>query len=67
VHGALVAALVLAGRRYSKPWCSSPVRCLTTIDLRSIVDLPETPGVLLTARQTVVEPSLSQTFWDWHV
>ena len=64
VHGALIAALVLAGRRYSKAWCDASVRCLTTIDLRSIVkNLPEAPGVLLTACQTVIESTSNQTFW----
>jgi len=41
----LVAALVLAGRRPILSLVQFSVRCLTTIDLRSIVDLPETPGV----------------------
>ena len=34
VHGALVAALALAGKRYSTTWKAGPVRCLSPIDIR---------------------------------
>jgi hypothetical protein len=34
VHAALVAALTMAGKRFSEEWNAAPVRCISPIDMR---------------------------------
>ncbi|ADV84877.1 phthiocerol/phthiodiolone dimycocerosyl transferase family protein [Terriglobus saanensis] len=65
VQGALVAAFVMAGRHYSKAWRTSSVRCLNTMDLRSMMHLPMTSGVLLAGHHAVYEASQSLPFWEF--
>ena len=40
MHGALIAAFFLAGRRSSQRWHTAPVVCFSPIDLRPMLSLP---------------------------
>ncbi|MEI9980170.1 MAG: hypothetical protein WDN23_14435 [Edaphobacter sp.] len=64
VHAALVTALMQAGRRYSEEWNAEPVRCLSTIDMRKSLEIPDTPGLLIGAHIAPVPPSEETSFWD---
>jgi Phthiocerol/phthiodiolone dimycocerosyl transferase C-terminus len=64
VHSALVAALTLAGKRYSEKWKMGPVRCSTPIDMRKTLEIPDVAGMLvLTHRAPVLTPE-GASFWD---
>lgn len=65
VHGALVAAFVIAGRRCSEMWRKSSVSCFSSIDLRTMMNLQTTNGVLLTGHRSEVDASLSLAFWEF--
>ena len=49
VHAALVAALTLAGKRYSKEWNAGPVRCVSPIDMRRTLGIPDAAGLLISS------------------
>ncbi len=52
VHGALCAALVLASRDVSAAWREIPLRILSPINARPLLDAGESCGVFLGANQT---------------
>jgi hypothetical protein len=64
VHAALVAALTLAGKRYSDAWQVGPVRCMSPIDMRKALGLPDAAGLLLSLHQGPVPTSDGASFWD---
>ena len=64
VHGALVAAMTLAGKRYSDEWNAGPVRCQSTIDMRRTLGIPDVPGFLISAHKTPVLTPEGASFWD---
>jgi hypothetical protein len=64
VHAALVAALTLAGRRYSDAWQVGPVRCMSPIDMRKALGLPDAAGLLLSLHQGPVPTPDGASFWD---
>jgi len=63
VHGALCAALVLAGRQVSPHWRESPVRVFSPVDARPTLDVGEDCGVFLGA-VTVTFEDKTTGFWD---
>ncbi len=64
VHAALVAALTLAGKRYSDAWRVGPVRCMSPIDMRKTLGLPDAAGLLLSLHQGPVPTTDGASFWD---
>ena len=64
VHAALVAALTLAGKRYSDAWRVGPVRCMSPIDMRKALGLPDAAGLLISLHQGPVPTSDGASFWD---
>jgi hypothetical protein len=64
VHAALVAALTLAGKRYSEKWNSGPVRCMSTIDMRRTLGIPDAAGVLFSSYLAPVLTPDGASFWD---
>jgi len=63
VHAALVAALTLAGKRYSA-WNAGPVRCLSPIDMRKALKIPDAAGLLIAAHHGPVATPDGASFWD---
>jgi hypothetical protein len=64
VHAALVAALTLAGKRYSDAWQVGPVRCMSPIDMRKTLGLPDAAGLLISLHQGLVPTADGASFWD---
>jgi hypothetical protein len=64
VHAALVAALTLAGKRYSDAWQVGPVRCMSPIDMRKTLGLPDAAGLLISLHQGPVPTPDGASFWD---
>ncbi len=63
VHGALCAAVVLAGRKLAAPWRDQPVRLLSPAEARSILDIDESCVVAIGAFATAFEPDVT-SFWE---
>jgi hypothetical protein len=64
VHAALVAALTLAGKRYSEAWNVGPVRCFSPIDMRGALKIPDAAGLLIGAHLGSVPTPDGASFWD---
>ncbi|WP_130418441.1 phthiocerol/phthiodiolone dimycocerosyl transferase family protein [Edaphobacter modestus] len=64
VHAALVAALTLAGKRYSEKWNAGPVRCMSPIDMRRTLGIPDAAGVLISSYLAPVLTPDGASFWD---
>jgi hypothetical protein len=64
VHGALCAALTLAGREVSSNWASAPVRILSPFNMRKQLGIGEDCGLFVWAGIVPVEPSAPAGFWD---
>jgi NRPS condensation-like uncharacterized protein len=64
VHAALVAALTLAGKRYSEKWKVGPVRCMSPIDMRKTLTIPDAAGMLLSTHHAPVLTPDGLSFWD---
>ena len=63
VHGALCAALVLASREVSAAWREIPLRILSPINARPLLDAGESCGVFLGATTSVFDRQAID-FWD---
>ena len=63
VHAALVATLTLAGKRRSE-WNSGPVRCVSAIDMRRTLGIPDAVGVLISSHHAPVLAPEEASFWD---
>ena len=63
VHGMLCAALVLASREVFASWREIPLRILSPINARPLLDAGESCGVFLGATTTVFD-SQAMEFWD---
>src|SRR5262249_3384189 len=63
VHGALCAALVLASREVFAPWREIPLRILSPINARPLLDAGESCGVFLGATTSVFDRQ-GAGFWD---
>jgi hypothetical protein len=64
VQGALVAAAVIAGRQLSQEWNERSLVCLTPVDNRPLLHLPDQPGLLFSGHVDVIAPSAELLFWD---
>jgi hypothetical protein len=64
VHAALVVALTLAGKQYSKQWSAGPVRCASPIDMRKTLGIPDAPGLLISTHHGAVPIPDRASFWD---
>jgi hypothetical protein len=64
VHGALCAALVLAGRQSINEWRGKPVRVLSPIDIRQLVGMGEHFGLFVSAAPISFEPDAGTDFWE---
>jgi hypothetical protein len=64
VHAALVAALTLAGKRYSEKWKMGPVRCTSPIDMRKTLNIPDAVGMLVSLHHAPVLTPGWASFWD---
>jgi NRPS condensation-like uncharacterized protein len=65
VHGALCAALVLAGRKTSSTWRKQTVRVMTPINARAPLGAGEACGVYLAGGSIVpFQPGDSRAFWE---
>jgi phthiocerol/phthiodiolone dimycocerosyl transferase-like enzyme/condensation domain-containing protein len=64
VHGALCAALVIAGRRDLVPkWRDIPVRIMSPVNARRVLGVGEDCGVFVGAATAVANPDQTD-FWD---
>jgi hypothetical protein len=64
VHAALVAALTLAGKRYSEAWNVGPVRCVSPIDMRKSLKIADAAGLLIGTHHASVPTPDGASFWD---
>jgi hypothetical protein len=64
VHAALVAALTLAGKRHSREWNAGPVRCMSPIDMRRMLGIPDAAGMLISSHQAPILTPDGVSFWD---
>ncbi|HTF70757.1 MAG TPA: hypothetical protein VK638_49610 [Edaphobacter sp.] len=64
VHAALIAALTLAGKRYSEKWNVGPVRCVSPIDMRKTLNIPDAAGMLVSLHHGSVLTPDGALFWD---
>ncbi len=63
VHGALCAALVSAGRQVSADWREIPLRIMSPINTRQLLDVGESCGVFVGAATGVFDGQ-PMDFWD---
>jgi hypothetical protein len=64
VQSALVAALAVAGRHWSVAWREAPIRYAIAMDVRNVLSILDTPGLLVSAYLGAIEPSPDRSFWD---
>ena len=64
VHGALCAAVVLAGREASRDWDSNPVRVLSPFSLRKQLGIGEDCGVFVRASGVTMPLAPIAEFWE---
>jgi hypothetical protein len=64
VHAALVAALTLAGKHHSEKWRVGPVRCVSPIDMRKTLNIPDAVGMLVSLHHGHVLTPDEVSFWD---
>jgi hypothetical protein len=64
VHAALVVALTLAGMQHSKEWSAGPVRCMSPIDMRTALGIPDAAGLLISLHHGPVLIPVGASFWD---
>ncbi len=64
LHGVLSAALVLAGRQISMEWRQRPVRVLSPIDLRKMLDPQEDCVLRVGVGLTALDPGEAPDFWE---
>lgn len=64
VHGALSAALVIAGRQAIGAWTDKPVRVLSPIDIRKLLGIGEHCGLFVGAAPVSFRPNGETAFWE---
>ena len=64
LHGALCAALALAGREVSSDWRNAPVRILSPFNLRKQIGIAEDCGLFVWAGVIPIDPNAYAGFWD---
>jgi hypothetical protein len=63
IYGALMAAVLLAGRSLHSQWRERPVNVVSAIDMKRILDMPPTSGMLINTHFTPVVLSGNLDFW----
>jgi Condensation domain len=63
VHGALCAALVLASREVFTEWRDTPLRIMSPINVRPLIDVGESCGVFVSATTSLFDGE-AKDFWD---
>jgi len=63
VHGALCAALLLAAREVFAEWRKTPLRIMSPINVRPLIDVGESCGVFVSATTSVFDGEAKE-FWD---
>jgi hypothetical protein len=66
VHGALCAALVLAGRQIDRGWHDNPLRVRSSVSIRSLLGLEEHCMLAIGGGEVTVAPETTSKFWNWH-
>lgn len=64
VHGAIVAALVLAGRRLLKAWQHRPVRVVSPVNLRPTLEIADDCVVSIVFPSGAYEPETDGNLWE---
>ena len=64
VHGALCAALLLAGRQVSERWNENPVRITSPINTRSLLKAGDDVSLLISAGTVSFEFQAKAMFWE---
>lgn len=64
VHGALVAAVSLAGRQISSKWMEQPVRVMSPVDNRTLLGLNDQCLLAILFPVTEHNPPTDARFWD---
>jgi hypothetical protein len=64
VQGTLVAASAVAGRHYREAWRTAPIRYAVPMDVRTVLSILDSPGLLVSAHLGRIEPSPDHSFWD---
>lgn len=64
VHAVLVAALALAGKRHSRKWSTGPIRCMTSIDMRKALQIPDAVGLLISGHAVEVATPAGVSIWE---
>jgi hypothetical protein len=64
VHGALCAALVLAGRKIDPAWHENPVRMRTSVSIRILLRLEEDCMLAIGGGEVSVDPQATAEFWE---
>jgi hypothetical protein len=64
VHGALCAALVLAGRQVIGEWNDNPIRVVSPVDIRKLVGMGEHCGLFVSTTPVSFLPDAPTNFWE---
>lgn len=64
VHGAICAAVVLAGRKLRKEWAGKKLELISPICTRKALKLDDNFGLNITTHPVYFEPELNPYFWD---
>jgi hypothetical protein len=64
VHGALCAALLLAGRQVNEQWNKNPVRIMSPINTRSLLKAGDDVSLLVGAGTVFFEFQAKAMFWE---
>src|SRR5262245_9315698 len=62
VHGALSAAVAIAGRQRNADWQNTPIRVMSPINIRPLVGVGESCGVFVSATTTAIDGQATG-FW----
>lgn len=64
VHGAICAAVVLAGRKLRNDWADKKLELISPICTRKALRLDDNFGLNITTHPVYFEPELNLSFWD---
>lgn len=64
VHGALLSAIILAGRRLSKAWCDATIRAVSPVNLRPTLGITDDCVVSIVFPIGGYAPGIATGLWD---
>jgi hypothetical protein len=64
VHGALCAALALAGRQIDRGWHDNPLRVRSSVSIRKLQGLEEHCMLAIGGGEVTVDPETTAKFWE---